>query len=1432
MRNCALVRLCLLLLACHCFPAVAAVAQRSADVVGSTPSQLGDVPLAFEPNQGQAGPDVRFVSRAQGLTVLIKDGEATLLAPSDGHDRTPALVHMKLVGGSLRDPVALEKQDGVSNYLMGDRPSDWRSGIPNFGRVRYASVYPGIDLDLYGNHRRLEHDFILAPRADYTRILVRLDGATGLSLGQDGSLQVETPARKLIFKRPEVYQYHGSKKIAVAASYLVAATNEFRFELGVYNHDLPLIIDPVLAYSTYLAGSSTEYGSVIAVDKQGDAYVTGATFSIDYPVSVPINGTCSNICQGGDVFVSKLSPAGAHLIYSTFVGGAQTDRPLAISVDGSGFAAVAGSTSSLDFPQKNGTAVVLSSFGSHGFVFELNPAGSAFSFSTYLGGEGSDSASGIATDTLGNVYASGLTNSVFFRPTPGTQIGPTPTYDNSNLFLIKWSRKGTLAFSTLVGGSSLYPGTLGFQFPTTSVVVNSAGESLVSGTALDGFPTTPGSYQPNYPSTANLNYHVFLAKFDGLGTSILSATYLGGTGGDYASGVALDSSGNVYVTGNTNSHDFPTTAGAFQSAYIAGPYSIGFVSKLDPALSSLTYSTFLGPTEGDFGSTSTGGIAVDTNGNSFVVGTTSEPSFPVVNPIIGAAPHSDFNNVTSAFLSVLNNSGSALTFSTFLSGSTGTNGSGVALNSVGDAFITGTTFDSDFPTTAGAFQSSFPVTPYSQHSFATKFSMAKANSSACLSSSFLFFGSLQPGQSSLPQSLTIKNCGSASLKVSGVTSSNPIFVVTQNTCKTVAAGASCAVSVRYSPTIAAGYDVASLQIKDNAPIPLQTVALSGYSVLPSIQVYATDVTLPDSVVGLTSSPLYIQIQTYGTIPVHITNATATGDFAASNQCPAELYPGGGCVIGVTFTPTVAGVRTGTLSILDDVPGSPQTVNLTGTGLSSYPIPKIGYLSPGSALVGSSAVAVSITGDNIFSTTKATINGKAAATNFDPAFGLRLTIPAAMMTSLADLAIQVVNPAPGGGTSAPVHFMVYKQIKIGASDVVYEPFTQRLYASIPARAASSPNTFVTVDPATGLLGAHVPVGNDPGAMGISSDGTTLYVALNGSNSIVPVNVGTRTPGTEIPLGSDPQRGPLSASAIQVQPGQPGSFVATLTGGFQGPDGIDWFKDGKLITQFLNEPPTNVALSNPLFVGSSDVYGIGGPYGGNGFVHFVLTSKGMLQAPGLSEDLGLGPFDTDGKNLYDITGQVFAASNGNLLGRLAGTDNFYFPTAVLTDFSSGRTFLLTPYNGILGFDSTSFAQVGSTGYFNFNPTSDRLLHWGSDGLAFLATNYFTNTYDLILMRTNLFYPAPGPNPLPVATSFSPASVTSKGPNFLLTVNGSHFVRGAVVLWNGATRTTKWINASKLIADIPAADIKAKGTAQITVSNPAPGGGASSAQTITIN
>jgi hypothetical protein len=1300
--------------------------------------RYAEIPLAFEPNEGQTAPDVQYISRTRGLTVLLRADGVTVVAHTMGvgGNNSAAVAAMDFVGAvsSRSKPLAFDKQQGVSNYLIGDDPDKWHAGIANYGRVRYSGLYPGIDLVFYGDRQKLEHDFVVGPWADYKQIRMRFSSVSRVLVNQSGDLEVSTAGGLLIFRAPEIYQWHAGKRVAVEGGYRVLAENEFGFTVGSYDRGQPLVIDPILGYSTYLAGSNADNGASIAVDRNGSAYVTGYTFSTDFPLKNPEQSTSTGT---PDVFVTKFNASGSALVYSTFVGGSGYDQGARIAVDGNGNALVAGTTTSPDFPLKNGITVVLSTYSTHGFAFSLAPAGNKLNFSTYLGGTGQDATTGITTDSTGAVYASGYTTSSNFPLSPGHLIG-VPPGNGSDLFLVKFTHTGKLTFSTMIGGSGTgYNGTFGnTPWQPISVVVDSLGEAILSGAAFDGFPTTSGSFQPSYLGGAYGTANSFIGKLNSSGTGFVYATYLGGTGaqgGDGATSLALDPAENVFITGTTGSMDFPTTPGAFQENRL-NTGNTAFITKMDPALSNLLFSTYLQGTQNASGSgVSTASIAVDGQGSSYVVGTTNQSDLPLINPLISILPQNYFTGNFSAFLSVLNASGSALTFSTFYSGSTGTNGLGVAVDSSNNPYMTGVTSDQDFPTTPGAFQSTIPPQQGQYHAFVTKFLPGVPNAGACLSASTLYFPALEPGQKSYPVPLTIQNCGTLELTISQIVVTNPVFKST-GVCKKLLPGTSCTIKVRYAPVVADGQDLGTLQITDNAPIATQNVQLTGYSALPNIQIFNA-IAAPDEVVGLTGAPVLGYVQTYGALPLHITSLSATGDFTPVNLCPKALDPGQTCFLGVRFTPTAAGPRTGTLYVYDDAYGSPQSISLSGNGLATYPTPNITFLSPGSAAAGSGATKVYVYGDEIFPTTTVLVNGKIVPSKQPTAGQLVFTLPKSVLKKIGNVTIQVVNPPPGG-VSAPVGFAVYGQVTLGAADVIYEPVTKKFYASIPANSSNSPNSLVTVDPVTGVTGPPIPIGNDPGPLALSSDGKTLYVGLSGDYAIVPFDITTQTAGSEIFLGADPQKGPLRASNIQVQPGNPNNLVVTVTAGYGGPDGIELIENGQIISQFLNEPPNNTAVGGSHFVGSSDVFAWQSIYGSIGLDHFVIIQDNLYEAPGISGLYGIGPFDSDGTNLFDVNGQIFNAASGALVGSFPQINNYNPELAVLMDSGSGRVFFLNPGGGIMVFDATTFALLGTIGTPNANSPSYRLQHWGNSGLSFTTYSYSSQGYDLLLLSTGLF------------------------------------------------------------------------------------------------
>jgi hypothetical protein len=1400
--------------------------------------QYGELPLTFEPNEGQAGVDVRFVARARGASVFLQDRGATLVTTGRREDGSvqQTVLRMSLAGGEwAQSPVASEQREGTTNYLVGNDPKNWHAGIANFGRVLYAGVYPGVDLVFYGNHRRLEHDFQVAAGADYRQIRVRLDGAKSLSATTEGGLEVRTEGATLRFEPPAVYQTKGEERITVESRYLILGKNEFGFELGTYDKGLPIVIDPVLSYSTYLAGSNSDLGAAIAVDQNGAAYLTGYTNSTDFPVKGTAIGTCGGNCSVSNVFVTKLNAKGTAPVYSTIVGGSGSDQATAIAIDAYGNAVVTGTTNSVDFPQKNGITAVISTYNSHAFVFSLTPSGTGFHYSTYLGGDGQDVGTGVAIDTAGSAYVSGITTSTNFPVTTGHQIGTPPTnYNGNDIFVVKLAKLGHLQYATLIGGNGSgnpYP-TYYPSYTAISVGVDSKGEATVGGAAYSGLITTAAAYQSSYPNKTSA-FSGFVQKLDATGATLLYGSYLGGTGAnasngqDYISQIIVDSLGYTYATGTAGSVDFPTTPGAYQTAN-AGTQPVAFVTKMDPSLSTLEFSTLLGGSKGIFWQGASNGmaLALDSNNNLVIAGSTTQTDFPLVSPLVTELPFSQFYSTATAFLSVLNPTGSGLMYSTLFGGSTAAAASGVAADSSGAAYITGTTQDSDLPTTSGAFQPKLLTTGYQQHAFVTKFSLSQPNASACFSTNNLSFSSID-GAVSYPRTLTITNCGTIPLTISSVVNSNPAFTGDITACTTIAPAKSCNLTMRYAPLAGTNYyDSGTLTFQDNAPLASQIVELSANVLRPDINVYPYyQLGFGDVPIGVTSVPVTYQIYTTQGLPLHITGVQTTGPFAASTNCPKALSVNQYCTLSMTFTPTAVGAALGTVLVYDDAPNSPQSMTLSGNGLASYPTPVIQNLYPGAVAIGSPQTKIQVQGTGLYPATTLLINGKPyTGTVHAYNYGLLFTLPSGSFSKIGAISIQAVNPAPGG-ISAPANLTVYKSTMLGAADVIYEPFTQQFYATMPASGANNPNTLVTIDPNTGTIGTPIAIGNDPAALAVSDDGTKLYVGLNGDHAIVPFDVASQTAGNEVVLPIDPRNGALDALDIQTQPGVPGNAVVTI--GISSPyynpyGGLTLLTGGAFTSTFFDVPPNNTSVGGTRFFGKTNLYGWSNSYLSTGMLHFEVSNNQLLEAAGFPAGYNLGPYATDGTNLFDTTGQVFSPT-GDIMATL-NLDSYV--QGALYDASSKR--ILYSGDGIFAVDPKSFTSLGFTGAPE--ASNSRLMKWGPDGLAYLIQNQ-NGGYDLVQVRSNFFYSSSKTNAVPTLSLVSPSTVSAKGKNFVLKVSGSGFVSGAVAQWNGHNRTTVVVNSSTLTVDIPFSDIASPGTATVTVTNPAPGGGKSNTGSVVI-
>ncbi len=945
-----------------------------------TSPNLAKLPMSFEPNRGQADPQFKFVARGSGYTLLLSPAEADLGLRSAADSSTqakdpagPALANvvkapnpyatlrLRFLGANAAAKIeGLDEQPGVSNYYFGDDPAKWRTNVPHFSRVRYKNLYPGIDIVYYGNQSQLEHDFILAPGADPSKIRLRVDGAEKISLDADGNLLLSVSGGTLHFSKPFIYhQSDAQTKTPVEGCFVRRGPHEIGFRVAAYNRKQSLVIDPVLAYASYLGGSGTDTAFAVTSDNTGSVYLTGSTTSTDFPVKNAYQATFGGTTTysppittppGTDAFVTKIdtSQSGASsLVYSTFLGGGGVFAPVnvlngygqpetvyytlaggvnqgtAIAINASGEAYVAGITSSFDFPIVGG--INLYSGGSictfppdkgpapvcvagAAFVAKFSSAG-ALLYSTDLGGKlgaldttnywGYDSPgvtpTGIAVDHNGIAYVAGATPDFDFPMTANPFYGGFVCLGScnnlpANGFLTEFD-------PTKTGSASMIYSTLLYFNIPSGLALDASDDVYLAGSTHDGTAVTPGTFQTSSLTLLLNGYANFIAKFDFTkpGSSALlwgtffpesiDAVAVGGDGSTYVSGRAFD---NILAP-SPGAFDICTSAPAGESVDTDcngahGPVEFVYVSKLNPTATSLTYTARLGGfLEGpDFGLPPTA-LAVDPNGNAFITGGAlvsylrplvpvvtlgSPPPLPPFPPVAlatfpGNLLNGDCLTATpacfgGAFVAMLNPQGSAIVYSYLLTAddnefgyNTGSTGTAVSTDGVGNAYFAGSAYSPAIPVTPNAFQSTLGGTS----GVAYNAYVAKIPSDfpeATLSTNSISFGNSFLLFSSPLQSTMLTNTGYAPLTIFGftMTGANPTdFVIFSNDCpappSTLGIGNSCFLKLFLKASIL-GPESATLNIASNAagtPTPQTFISLSG----TGIPLCATDVSSSVSV---------------------------------------------------------------------------------------------------------------------------------------------------------------------------------------------------------------------------------------------------------------------------------------------------------------------------------------------------------------------------------------------------------------------------------------------------------------------------------------------------------------------------------------------------------------------------------------------------------
>lgn len=649
-------------------------------------------PMAFELNQGQTDPQVKFLVRAPGYTAFLTSMGNALALQGPGGSAT--VVRMQIIGANPSARiVGVEPLAGKVNYFRGGNPEQQVTNVPTYARVRYVDLYPGVEMVYYGRERQVEYDFVVAPGADPNVITLAFEGTDKLEVNDQGDLVLHTAAGELRQHRPFIYQEVAGARQSVSGGYVLSGKREVGFRVGSYDARHPLVIDPVLVYSTYLGGSGHPWsvdkdgGTDIAVDASGNVYVTGATNSIEFGRS-----------WHTDVFVAKFNPTGTRLLYMTYLDGSGwDDRGHAIAVDPVCIERVDTVCNAYVAGWSDRQGILVAKLGPTGIpLYQVSFGANAPRLSM-------DAGYGIAVGTNGNAYVTGWTRTPYASEFPTTAGAFQRSYGggDADAFVVRLNGSGGFVYSTFLGGSGLDQGA--------EIEVDAAGNAYVTGSteseAPGGFPTTPGSFQP----VSGGDRDVFIAKLNPTGSGLVYSTHLGGSGKEAGNDLALDRSGNAYVTGWTvgylgTENDFPTR-NAFKSQASGGVDS--FYAKLDANGSALVYSSYLsGPGSGvgrigDAG----GAIAVDGAGNAYVTGETisapalypGSPGFPVVNAF-QPRPAGGFD----AFVTKVGPTGSRLVYSSYLGGGYSDSGYGIAV-ARGNVYVTGQTESDNFPT-KGAFQ--------------------------------------------------------------------------------------------------------------------------------------------------------------------------------------------------------------------------------------------------------------------------------------------------------------------------------------------------------------------------------------------------------------------------------------------------------------------------------------------------------------------------------------------------------------------------------------------------------------------------------------------------------------------------------------------------------------------------------------------------------
>jgi hypothetical protein len=1034
----------------------------------------GKVPLSFEPNRGQTDPHAQFLSRGPGYALFLSPQEAVLSLQTSKPANKPnangipvvapaktSTLRMQILGAN---PAAMAKGQqslpGTANYFQGTDQTQWKTAIPTFQRVSYTAIYPGVDLIYYGNQRQLEYDFVVAPGADPNRIALGFHGATPRVEASTGDLVLAIAGSQTRFHKPVVYQLEGTRKTPISGNYTIA-NNQVHFALGSYDKSKTLVIDPVLSYATYIGGTFNDLINGIAVDAAGNTYIVATTQSADYPTKNPYQSISPGIAnsQGrrSSMVVSKLNATGTALVYSTYLGSTDSTEGFGIAVDSGGNAYVVGDTTYGTYPVTPGAFQTIcggnytipagSPVGVRangcvgagqgdlgGVLTKLNPTGTGLVYSTYLSGNNYNSLRAVAVNAAGEAYVTGSTNSfcnhgVYNPNGTGYQAYfcfpfTSGAAQNGVADSIGGGGKVFATFTKFdaAGASLIYSSLLG---PTTdaqtsaigySVAVDPSGAGYMSGTSSNNLFTTSGSYQPAV--TGNRGSFPFVAKFDPTAKKLVYSTFVAGPKPNLNNSiayVAVDAAGSAYLAGSTDDCSFPTTAGAYQTMAsfppgFAGNCHAGFVTKLNPAGTALVWSTFLGNASGSGNTAYLSAIALGADNSVYVTGNGVGGGYPSLNPVL---PQSQFS--TYPIITRLNPAGSALLFSTTLSGTSSASdfGTGIAVDGSGNMYIAGQTNSYTFPVTPGAFQ----LTNHAPNGNVSNGFVAKIAPTLTTTTALtLPTGTVTAGQSVKLTAKVTGQTGSTAAPTGTVTflggtttlgtgtldsTGTATYTAPSLNATTYSITASYAGDTAFSASVSAAQNLVVSPATPNVTLTTPATALVGAPVTLAVTVTGTGgtptgtITFKDGTATLGTATLATGAASYSTSTLTTGAHTITASYSGDSIFAATTSAASNVTINVPATISIAA----TPNSLTIVHGSSGSVVITGTPTGGY----TGTLTfacgtlPTAATCAFAPTSLSFTGNNTPQSTTLTLSTiTTAALEYPPLGHSNLTVFAASL----------------------------------------------------------------------------------------------------------------------------------------------------------------------------------------------------------------------------------------------------------------------------------------------------------------------------------------------------------------------------------------------------------------------------------------------------